>query len=194
MLPTLTLVLELMFAFVITALNSNGNRALTSIRKGTIIEINFYLIKRINKMISRIDFGTVVFTSIAAGLLFIRYYQAIKNEKQTFKPSSFNRDLIPPLPEDVVKLLQASRLCFLATSDGLNPHLSLMNFTYYREQELIILCTKRNTKKFQQIMTSNNVAILIHDFPHLQCHHENSDHGRSFSITLNGNVTVCEQN
>ena len=31
----------------------------------------------------------------------------------------------------MVRLLQASRLCFLSTFSDDHPHLSLMNFTYY---------------------------------------------------------------
>ena len=40
-----------------------------------------------------------------------------------------------------------------------------MNFTYYQKDELVIMCTKRDTKKFRQIIKSNTVALLIHDFP-----------------------------
>jgi uncharacterized pyridoxamine 5'-phosphate oxidase family protein len=49
-------------------------------------------------------------------------------------------------------------------ADG-NPHLSLMNFTYSRPDEVIILSTRRNTKKFFQIVDNPKVAILVHDFP-----------------------------
>lgn len=44
------------------------------------------------------------------------------------------REILPPLPPQVVALLQATRLCHLSTTDGLVPHLSLMNFTYYQGQ------------------------------------------------------------
>jgi hypothetical protein len=78
----------------------------------------------------------------------------------------------PPLPPTVVRLLQASQLCFLSTSFGNDPHLSLMNFTYYQEEEVVIMATKRDTKKFRQITRSNTVALLIHDFPHLKLNEE----------------------
>ena len=105
----------------------------------------------------------------------------------------------PPLPPTVVQLLNASQLCFLSTSFGNDPHLSLMNFTYYQPEEVVIMCTKRDTKKFRQIMQSSSVALLIHDFPHLKLEGSvevehvapNADSGRTFSITLNGIAEVC---
>ena len=103
----------------------------------------------------------------------------------------------PPLPHHVVRLLNASQLCFLSTSYGNDPHLSLMNFTYYQEEELVIMCTKRDTKKFRQIVKSNTVALLIHDFPHLKLDDTADDvaavadaKGQTYSITLNGVAEV----
>lgn len=94
--------------------------------------------------------------------------------------------LLPPLPDAVVSLLQISRLCFLATQADGEPHLSLMNFTYCQSEELIIFCTRRNTKKYDQMLECPNVAILVHDFPHLATLPVGIQHGRSYSITLNG--------
>lgn len=68
-----------------------------------------------------------------------------------------------------------------------------MNFTFVRKGDIIILCTRKNTKKFAQIKQNHRVAVLIHDFPHLN--NENAEvstdltHGKSWSITLNG---ICE--
>ncbi len=100
----------------------------------------------------------------------------------------------PPLPQEVVTLLNASRLCHMATQSGdYEPHLSLMNFTYFRTDEVIIMCTSRKTTKFQQILKVPNVAILIHDFPHLNVDKDVSLAGRSFSITLKGKAFVTEE-
>ncbi|CAN0118754.1 unnamed protein product, partial [Ectocarpus sp. 12 AP-2014] len=74
-------------------------------------------------------------------------------------------DMTPPLPDDVVRLLQASRLCFLSTFSNDHPHLSLMNFTYHHADEVIILSTRRDTKKYQLVQTGRNVALLVHEFP-----------------------------
>ena len=40
------------------------------------------------------------------------------------------QDYVPPLPQPVADALDRSRLCFLATASKLEPHLSLMRFTY----------------------------------------------------------------
>jgi len=46
--------------------------------------------------------------------------------------TNYEQDFYPPLPEPCVTLLNASKLCFLATNSDDEPHLSLMNFTYHR--------------------------------------------------------------
>ena len=97
--------------------------------------------------------------------------------------------IVPPLPDAIVQLLKASRLCFLATQAEGEPHLSLMNFTYYQKEEVIIMCTRRNTKKFEQMTSSNSVAVLIHDFPHLS--EGQSGHNKTMSVTLSGVSEVC---
>ena len=98
----------------------------------------------------------------------------------------------PPLPQEVVTLLNASRLCHMATQSGdFEPHLSLMNFSYYQTDEVIIMCTSRKTNKFQHILSVPNVAILIHDFPHLNVDKDISLAGRSFSISLKGCIDNC---
>ena len=109
----------------------------------------------------------------------------------------------PPLPSTVVRLLQASQLCFLSTSFRNDPHLSLMNFTYYQDEEIVIMATKRDTKKFRQISQSGHVALLIHDFPHLKLNEEGEPESPrddssgaakgacTYSITLNGVAEIA---
>ena len=102
----------------------------------------------------------------------------------------------PPLPLDVVRLLQASRLCHLATQgEAGEPHLSLMNFTYYQPDEVIIMGTSRSTSKFKHLRSiSQTVSILIHDFPHLETKGEGDAlWGKSFSITLKGKAEITEE-
>lgn len=64
-----------------------------------------------------------------------------------------------------------------------------MNFTYFQQKEVIILSTRRDTKKFEQILRNPKVAVLIHDFPHLE-QESGGHHGKSWSITLNGTCKV----
>ncbi|CAM9178817.1 unnamed protein product [Hapterophycus canaliculatus] len=106
-------------------------------------------------------------------------------------------DMTPPLPDDVVRLLQASRLCFLSTFSDDHPHLSLMNFTYYpgkRQIPVIILSTRRDTKKYKLLQTGRNVAILVHEFPESggSCGGGGSGSKSKVTITLNGEATIQE--
>ena len=134
--------------------------------------------------------GIALITSIILGVG-VRYYynNSEKNRKKKVNNNNNNDDnsyeYYPPLPNPVVTLLMASRLCFLATQSSNDPHLSLMNFTYYQPEEILIMTTRRNTKKFEQMITNNKVAVLIHDFPNLDID-KNKTNGNTVSITLNG--------
>ena len=103
-----------------------------------------------------------------------------------------DRDIYPPMPKIIVDILNASRLAFLATTQDDSPHLSLMNFTYYQQEESIIISTRRDTKKFKQIQENPKIALLIHDFPHLDGTEGDDRCGRSFSITMNGTAKIID--
>ncbi|CAN0237439.1 unnamed protein product, partial [Phaeothamnion confervicola] len=111
-----------------------------------------------------------------------------------------DQDLIPPLPQEVVvKLLEASSLCFLSTFSDDHPHLSLMNFTYFQAEEIIIFSTRRDTKKFDLVERGHNVAILVHDFPSVKADSAEGAESaaspekssRTFSVTLNGVAEIA---
>ena len=103
-----------------------------------------------------------------------------------------DRDIYPPMPKIIVDILNASRLAFLATTQDDSPHLSLMNFTYYQQEESIIISTRRDTKKFKQIQENPKIALLIHDFPHLDGSESDTNCGKSFSITMNGTAQIID--
>lgn len=119
----------------------------------------------------------------------------IHKKKQETERKENEDSYYPPFPTEVVNILNACKLCFLATANQSEPHICTMNFTYCLDEELLILCTRRDTKKYKQIMNSSNVAVLLHDFPHLSNLTEEATeaHGRTLSITLNGRVTVCRK-
>ena len=71
-------------------------------------------------------------------LIFEILRRKIKGSKMNH---NYEIDIIPPLPKEAVNILQISKLCHLATCTDNEPHLSLMNFTYYQLDEVIILCT-----------------------------------------------------
>jgi general stress protein 26 len=128
--------------------------------------------------------GVVIGLSIAAGVtgLVYLYQNNVKrkgNRRTASRAELYDGFIPPPLPETIVRLLKSARLCYLATQDEGEPHLSLMRFTYYQAEEAIILTTRRNTKKFELMKASKHVAVLIHDF-------DEESKGKTYSITLNG--------
>lgn len=77
----------------------------------------------------------------------------------------------PPFPTEIQNLLRSSSLCYLSTAcvkpDDVDaqPHLSLMNFTYFQKEELIIMTTRRDTRKLTNLIVNPSIALLLHDFP-----------------------------
>jgi hypothetical protein len=80
-----------------------------------------------------------------------------------------------------------------------------MRFTYRREEEVIIMTTRTDTKKYELLCSSPKVAILVHDFPSLRKEEEEEEggegggeggaataegegagEGHTYAITLNG--------
>ena len=124
--------------------------------------------------------SVIIITSIFFG------YHYYKSKKKCLEDNdSFSYEYYPPLPNSVVSLLNASRLCHLGTQNNNDPHLSLMNFTYYQEEEILILTTRKDTKKYKHMVNCNKVAVLIHDFPNLEVDKHKTS-GNTVSITLNG--------
>lgn len=72
------------------------------------------------------------------------------------------------LPDSVTTLLKSTRFVHLATSVNDIPHVTLMNYTYYHDNDgptdVIIMSTPRNTTKFTNLQTNPNVSLLVHDW------------------------------
>ena len=64
--------------------------------------------------------------------------------------------------DQLLKLLEREKFCFLATSYEDHPHVSLMNFTYLQEEKLIILSSRANTTKVKYIKKNPSVALLLY--------------------------------
>eukprot|EP00322_Chrysochromulina_rotalis_P011024 CAMPEP_0115866148 /NCGR_PEP_ID=MMETSP0287-20121206/20099_1 /TAXON_ID=412157 /ORGANISM="Chrysochromulina rotalis, Strain UIO044" /LENGTH=251 /DNA_ID=CAMNT_0003320705 /DNA_START=63 /DNA_END=818 /DNA_ORIENTATION=- len=115
-----------------------------------------------------------------------------------------DQDYVPPLPKPVADALERSSLCYLATAGGTGsePHLSLMRFTFTvgleeKNSEVLIISTRKDTKKYDLITRNENVALLVHDFDAgIQAdernYKTNMDGSSRYSITLNGVVKVQE--
>jgi hypothetical protein len=67
-----------------------------------------------------------------------------------------------------------------------------MNFTYYELGQQLIMTTRVDTKKADNLRRNGNVSVLIHDFPTLKTtsRSDTSDFGQTYSITLTGVATI----
>jgi hypothetical protein len=86
-----------------------------------------------------------------------------------------------PFPPEMITMLNRCHLCVLSTYLA-EPHLALMHYTFCKEDNLIILCTKVLTKKYLQFINSPEVSFMIHDFP--QVRFGDSEVPRQFTQTM----------
>ena len=76
-------------------------------------------------------------------------------------------DYEPPLPKPIANALERSCLCFLATAGAsLEPHLSLMRFTYCQglddpNSEVMVISTRKDTRKFEILTENTSVALCV---------------------------------
>ena len=85
----------------------------------------------------------------------------------------------------LTRVLDVAEHAYLATVEGGAPHLSLMRYTFQDLPELghvLILTTRRDTKKFAALIAQPKVAVLIHDFQ------AGSHETGTLSITVYGNA------
>lgn len=70
------------------------------------------------------------------------------------------------IPDSVTNLIKSTRYVHLATCLDNTPHISLMNYTYYKdgEEDLIIISTPKGTTKYKNMIGNPQVSLLIHDW------------------------------
>ncbi|KAI9799318.1 MAG: hypothetical protein M1825_004811 [Sarcosagium campestre] len=73
------------------------------------------------------------------------------------------------LPSEVIACLKNARFLHLATCDALQPHVSLMNYTYlasspYTRSPTIIMTTNPSSKKTLNLINNPRVSLLVHDW------------------------------
>ena len=68
------------------------------------------------------------------------------------------------IPETLLTLLEKEKLCFLSTSYQDQPHVSLMNFTFLKEEALIVLTSRADTTKVTYMKQNPAVALLFTHF------------------------------
>lgn len=70
------------------------------------------------------------------------------------------------IPKDVKDLLENNKLCTMATSWDNKPYLSLMNFTYVEEENKVILSSRKNSKKYNNIQRNKHISLLLFSSSH----------------------------
>ncbi len=65
------------------------------------------------------------------------------------------------IPPEVSKLLKEEKFCSLATSYQDQPHVSLMNFTYLAQEDVVILSSRPDTTKVRHIKNNPAAALLL---------------------------------
>ncbi|KAM5431584.1 hypothetical protein McanMca71_004818 [Microsporum canis] len=91
------------------------------------------------------------------------------------------------LPQEVVSCLKNSRFLHLATCDGLNPHISLMSYTFLPSTPFnpttptIIMTTNPSSKKTLNLRSNPRVSLLVHDWVSHRPPTRNRDAGRDGS-------------
>lgn len=65
------------------------------------------------------------------------------------------------ISKDVIDLLINEKLCIMATCWEDKPYLSLMNFTYLEVENKVVLSTRRNSKKYDNILKNKHISLLV---------------------------------
>lgn len=66
------------------------------------------------------------------------------------------------ISKDVKDLLLNEKLCMMATCWEDMPYISLMNFTYLEPENKVILSTRINSKKYDNIQKNKHVSLLVY--------------------------------
>ena len=65
------------------------------------------------------------------------------------------------ISKEVKDLLINEKLCIMATCWEDKPYLSLMNFTYLEAENKVVLSTRRNSKKYDNIQKNKHISLLV---------------------------------
>lgn len=65
------------------------------------------------------------------------------------------------ISKDVKDLLLNEKLCMMATCWEDKPYISLMNFTYLEAENKVLLSTRKNSKKYENIQKNKHISLLV---------------------------------
>mmetsp|Transcript_5980 Transcript_5980/g.11553 ORF Transcript_5980/g.11553 Transcript_5980/m.11553 type:complete len:287 (-) Transcript_5980:137-997(-) len=142
--------------------------------------------------------------AVTATVFVVMRQRERKDDRDKARTQGFLRDeadrsdlseYIPPLPDSVKALLMEARLADLSCNDGdAPPHTSLMNFSFIGdEQDIIVITTRRDTRKFELMQQSPCVSLLLHDFPitATQRKHQGTlNFQRTLSVSIQGKACL----
>lgn len=83
------------------------------------------------------------------------------------------------------QLLEIKPVCALATCGDKQPLVSLMLFTYLREERVVILTTRKNTFKYKNLVSNPQVSLLLYN-------DRNIPGEEPFSVTVLGEAIVLD--
>ncbi|UZP68518.1 pyridoxamine 5'-phosphate oxidase family protein [Desulfovibrio mangrovi] len=90
--------------------------------------------------------------------------------------------------ERMQAILRENDICVLATTDSCKPHTSLMTYFCAEDAESLYMLTRRNTRKFENILKNPNVSILIDT----RLQHCGSSHDKTCALTVAGTANVLD--
>ncbi|MFO8032071.1 MAG: pyridoxamine 5'-phosphate oxidase family protein [Desulfohalobiaceae bacterium] len=71
--------------------------------------------------------------------------------------------MLNPLEQQIVDLLQAQRFMVLCTQSEQGPYCSLLAFATSQDLKQVYFCTRRRTRKFQNLLQEPRVSFLVDD-------------------------------
>jgi len=83
----------------------------------------------------------------------------------------------------IKKLIQLQNLAVLGTSNGDNPHCSIVNFSATDDLQSIVFATNRCTRKYSNLINNRRVSLLIDNRSN-----QGSDLYRTVAVTVFGNA------
>ncbi len=84
------------------------------------------------------------------------------------------------LPDYLREILKSNQVCCLGTLNGDEPYLSLMFFSLDAKEDILIMSSRKDSTKIDNLKSNPRAAVLI------------STENRNQAITLSGSVQLAE--
>ncbi len=74
---------------------------------------------------------------------------------------TLRKEVTMKITKEIKTLLKNNKLCSMATCCDEKPYLSLMNYTYLESENIVILSSRKNSKKYSNIQKNKNISLLV---------------------------------